>query len=178
MLNNSYKEQSRGQFSYLRNQPHIIINIEQQSLQLLDAEQVLFSSRIASAKNGLGERFGSECTPRGWHCIRAKIGHDCPENTVFVSRRPTGEIFSEHLREQYPKRDWILTRILWLSGLQVGFNRLGETDTMRRYIYIHGCPDSDPMGIPSSHGCIKMRNAQLLQLFSLVNAGTAVLIDA
>jgi hypothetical protein len=178
MLNNPSTEQLTRQFSHLRDQSHIVINIAQQSLQLMDAEKVLFSSRIASAKNGLGERFGSECTPRGWHSIRAKIGHDCPINTVFVGRRPTGEIFSEHLREQYPERDWILTRILWLSGLQVGFNRLGKSDTMRRYIYIHGCPDSDPMGIPSSHGCIKMRNTELLQLFSLVNAGTAVLIDA
>ncbi|MDH5377813.1 MAG: L,D-transpeptidase, partial [Gammaproteobacteria bacterium] len=96
------------------------------------------------------------------------------ENTVFVGRRPTGEIFDESLREAHPKRDWILTRILWLCGLEPGKNRLGEVDTMRRYIYIHGCPDSDEMGIPSSHGCVKMQNAEMIELFGLVEVGTVV----
>lgn len=132
---------------------------------------------IATAKNGVGELSGSECTPRGWHKIRAKIGSDCKENTIFVGRRPNGELWSESFQKKYPGRDWILTRIMWLSGLQVGFNRLGRQDTMRRYVYIHGCPDNNPMGIPSSHGCIKMRNSEVIQLFDMVAVGTPVFID-
>jgi lipoprotein-anchoring transpeptidase ErfK/SrfK len=108
------------------------------------------------------------------HKIRAKIGKICPENTVFVGRRPTGELYHPSLRAQFPNRDWILTRILWLSGLEPGKNRFGNVDTMRRYVYIHGCPDDDKMGIPSSHGCIKMRNSDVISLFDLVEIGTRV----
>jgi hypothetical protein len=132
---------------------------------------------VSTAKNGVGETNGSECTPRGKHIIRAKIGAQAPINTVFRARRPTGEIFSEALKNEFPQRDWILTRILWLSGTEVGKNRLGDVDTMRRYIYIHGCPDSDKMGVPSSHGCIKMRNQDIIELFSRVAAGTTVIIN-
>ncbi len=159
----------------------IKVDINTQTLyayQVENGQQVLFKKYlISSAKNGLGECFGSECTPRGSHQVRAKIGQDCAENTVFVGRRPTGEIFSEDLRQQYPNRDWILTRILWLSGLEKGFNRLGKNDTMRRYIYIHGCPDSDPMGVCSSHGCIKMRNADIIELFSWLSVGAKVFLE-
>jgi lipoprotein-anchoring transpeptidase ErfK/SrfK len=80
------------------------------------------------------------------------------------------------LRAAYPERDWILTRILWLCGVEKGKNRLGHVDTMRRYIYIHGCPDEDPMGVPSSRGCVKMRNRDLLELFERVAPGTRVYI--
>jgi len=155
---------------------YISINIAEQRLQLIDQKQTLFDVIIATAKNGPGEKFGSECTPRGWHIIRAKIGDACPENTVFIARRPTGEIYSEALQAEHPNRDWILTRIMWLSGLEVGFNRSGQNDTMRRYVYIHGCPDNNPMGIPSSHGCIKMRNADVIALFDQVDVGIPVLI--
>lgn len=129
---------------------------------------------ISSAKNGAGEQNGSNCTPRGHHIIRAKIGSGCAENTVFVGRRPTGEVYSPELKAKFPDRDWILTRILWLSGCEVGFNRLGNVDTMRRYIYIHGTPDSVPMGIPASHGCILMRNCELIELFDKVQVGDSV----
>ena len=129
---------------------------------------------IATARNGAGEQSGSECTPRGKHVIRAKIGAGCPVNTVFVGRRPTGEIYSPELKQQFPDRDWILTRILWLSGCEVGFNRLGNVDTMRRYIYIHSTPDSVSMGIPASHGCILMRHGDIIELFDRVAVGTIV----
>ncbi len=153
----------------------IKVDIPAQTLELSDpAGRVLRHYVIATAANGPGEEKGSFCTPRGRHVIRAKIGAGQPMNTVFVKRRPTGEIYTTELGAAYPGRDWILTRILWLSGCEVGFNRLGEHDTMRRYIYIHGTPDSVPMGIPDSHGCIRMRNADLLELFDLVPAGTAV----
>ena len=154
------------------------VSIARQEMTLWDDEKSLARYHVATAKNGAGQRSGSECTPLGEHLIRAKIGQDKPANTVFVGRRPTGEIFSPELADQYPKRDWILTRILWLSGTEPGLNRLGSVDTMRRYIYIHGAPDSHPMGVPSSHGCIKMRNADIISLFELVDAGTPVMIHS
>jgi lipoprotein-anchoring transpeptidase ErfK/SrfK len=157
----------------------ININIATQQLELFDdAEKLLRRYSISTAANGVGEVCGSYCTPRGKHIIRAKIGAGQPENTVFVRRRPTGEIYTPELGAQFPKRDWILTRILWLSGCEVGFNRLRKNDTMRRYIYIHGTPDSVQLGIPDSHGCIRMRNADLIELFDMVPAGTAVEIIA
>lgn len=131
---------------------------------------------ISTAKNGVGERRGSEKTPRGWHIIRAKIGQACPINTIFVGRRPLEEIYLPQLEAKYPNRDWILTRILWLSGLEHGKNRLGECDTMRRYIYIHGCPDSKPMRVPLSHGCIRMHNQDIIELFDLIPSGAKVFI--
>lgn len=157
----------------------IIINVAQQQLELLnDRGEISKCYLISSAKNGTGQQNGSFCTPLGKHVIRAKIGAGQPVNTVFVKRRPTGEIYSAELEQQNPQRDWILTRILWLSGCEPGFNRLGNVDTMRRYIYIHGSPDRVEMGKPGSIGCIRMRNRELLELFDLVEVGTPVQIDA
>ena len=153
----------------------IIVQISAQQLELLDdAGKILRRYAISSAGKGVGEMRGSFRTPRGKHIVRAKIGAGQPVNTVFVSRRPTGEVYTPELGAQFPERDWMLTRILWLSGCETGFNRLGVCDTMRRYIYIHGTPDSVPLGIPDSHGCIRMRNADLVELFNLVPAGTVV----
>ena len=149
----------------------IRINIPDQSLELLDEAGYLERRYpVSTAANGAGEANGSYCTPRGQHIIRAKIGAGQAANTVFVRRRPTGEIYTLELGAQFPERDWILTRILWLSGCEVGFNRLGECDTMRRFIYIHGSPDEVPMGAPGSHGCIRMRNADVIDLFERVEA--------
>jgi lipoprotein-anchoring transpeptidase ErfK/SrfK len=157
----------------------IAIDIPSQELDLLDDRGDIFRRyRISSAGNGTGQQNGSFCTPLGRHIIRAKIGAGQPVNTVFVRRRPTGEIYSSELGAAFPGRDWILTRILWLSGCEPGFNRLGAVDTMRRYIYIHGSPDSVEMGKPGSIGCIRMRNQDLLELFELVDAGTQVDIRA
>lgn len=156
----------------------IKVDIANQTLTLLRArdKQVVFRTLVSTARKGVGERMHSECTPRGRHVIRACIGAGASANAVFVSRRLTGEIYSPALRTAYPGRDWILTRILWLSGLEPGKNRCGEVDTMRRFIYIHGCPDEDPMGVPGSRGCIKMRNHDIIQLFDLVPSGTPVVI--
>ncbi|MEO7601089.1 MAG: L,D-transpeptidase [Gammaproteobacteria bacterium] len=162
----------------LNAEPMIEVSIAEQRLWLRAAGKLVFDVAVSTARNGAGESAGSECTPRGWHIIRARIGQGCAPDTVFAGRRPTGEIYTPRLREDFPQRDWILTRILWLSGLEVGKNRLGKVDTMRRYIYIHGCPDEDVMGEPSSHGCIKMRNADVIELFDRVRAGTRVLISA
>ena len=131
---------------------------------------------VSTARNGAGERLGSEQTPRGRHVVRARIGAGLPPGAVLVGRRPTGEIWTPELSRAQPGRDWILSRILWLSGLERGRNRLGDVDTMRRYIYIHGTPDDQPLGAPASHGCIRMRNADVIELFELAPAGTQVLI--
>ena len=140
-------------------------------------QQLKFKDRIFSdstSKLGLGEKNGSLQTPRGRHIVRAKIGAGQPVNAVFVRRRPTGEVWTPALHEQYPGRDWILTRILWLSGCEPGRNRLGEVDTMRRYIYIHGSPDFAEMGKPGSIGCIRMRGTDIVKLFDLVPPYTPV----
>ena len=155
--------------------PKIRINIAAQTLYLLDDTGSLIKHyAVSTALKGAGEKNGRYCTPRGLHIIRAKIGADQAANTVFVRRRPTGEIYTPDLGAQFPQRDWILTRILWLSGCEPGFNRLGDCDTMRRFIYIHGSPDEVPMGAPGSHGCIRMRNADVIDLFERVAVGTPV----
>lgn len=156
----------------------IVISLAEQRLDLLDDEgRPLRSWPVSTAANGPGELSGSGCTPRGEHIVRAKIGAGLPVNTVFVGRRPTGEVYSPELGEREPERDWILSRILWLSGREPGRNRLGERDTMRRYIYIHGTPDQGFVAEPRSHGCIRMRNADLVELFDLVPAYTPVEIS-
>lgn len=151
----------------------IVVHLSTQTLELFDGGGSLLRRYLVStAKNGAGEKNGSFCTPRGRHIVRAKIGAGQPENAVFANRRPTGEIYSPELAARNPGRDWILTRILWLSGCEVGCNRLGDVDTMRRYIYLHGTPDSVELGKPGSIGCVRMRNADIIELFDLVAAGT------
>ena len=153
----------------------IRVSVADQTLRLLnEVGAQICDYPISTALAGVGEVSGSFQTPRGQHIIRAKIGAGLPENTVFVRRRPTGEIWTPELGQQHPGRDWILTRILWLSGCLPGFNRLGCVDTMRRYIYIHGSPDIAEMGVPGSHGCIRMRNADIVDLFERVPCYTAV----
>jgi len=156
--------------------PRIEISIPEQRLALLENGREIQRYAVSTSRNGPGERQGSFCTPRGEHIVRAKIGTAQPLNTVFVRRRPTGEIWTPEMAERFPGRDWILTRILWLSGCEPGKNRMGEVDTMRRYIYIHGSPDNIEMGQPGSIGCIRMRNRDILDLFELVPAGTQVSI--
>jgi L,D-transpeptidase YbiS len=155
----------------------IDVSVSNQCLQVVDIQRHIRSYQISTAKNGVGEVMESGCTPRDRHFIRTKIGGGCEENTIFVGRRPTGEIYSPAFRAKYPDRDWILSRILWLCGCEPGRNRFGSVDTMRRYIYIHGCPDGEPMGIPLSHGCIRMRTADVVELFGLVEIGTPVVIS-
>ena len=154
---------------------HIRISIAQQALSLFDdSGSLLRTYPVSTAGNGAGEQRGSHCTPRGRHLIRAKMGAGQAVNTVFVARRPSGEIYTPALRAAFRERDWILTRILWLSGCELQRNRLGGVDTMRRYIYIHGSPDDAPFGVPGSHGCIRMRNADIVELFDRVPAYTLV----
>jgi hypothetical protein len=150
------------------------IELAKQQLICLQAGLEMVRYPVSTAASGAGECNDSGCTPRGKHRVRIKIGADCPVNTVFIGRRPTGERYSQRLAEKQPERDWVLTRIIWLTGLEPGFNRGGRVDTLRRYIYIHGTPDSEPMGIPRSHGCIRMRNRDLIDLFDWVEKGMVV----
>jgi len=159
--------------------PRILISVPQQSLELYgDDGKLLKRYSVSTSRYGVGEINGSNKTPRGRHIVRAKIGAGQPANTVFRGRRPTGEIWSPELGDKHPGRDWMLTRLLWLSGREPGFNRLGKVDSMRRYIYIHGSPDTAEMGKPGSIGCIRMRNADVIELFDLTPVGTIVDIRA
>lgn len=153
------------------------ISLAEQRLELLEDGEVVRSYPVSTAANGPGERSGSGCTPRGWHAIHARIGGGAIPDSVFVGRAPTGEIYSETLAQQESERDWILTRILWLDGLEPGRNRGGEVDTLARYIYVHGTPDGVTLGVPGSHGCVRMRNADVVELFERVREGMRVWIQ-
>ena len=162
----------------MSSEPYIHISLAEQRLRWIDeVGHVQLDVAVSTAANGAGEAMNSFCTPRGWHVVRARIGSSAPLNTVFIGRRPSGELYTPQLRTREPHRDWILTRILWLSGLEVGKNRLGNVDTMRRYIYIHGSPDEVAMGHVGSHGCVRMRNAEIIELFERTAIGTRVLIS-
>lgn len=150
------------------------VDIGRQCLVQWQGEQRQAEWPVSTALAGAGQREGSGCTPLGWHYVRAAIGAGQPPGTVFRGRRPTGEIYSAALAEAHPGRDWILTRILWLCGLERGINRGGDVDSQRRYIYLHGTPPDQPMGEPRSHGCIRMRDGALLQVFALALPGTPI----
>ncbi|WP_305910216.1 L,D-transpeptidase [Methylomarinum sp. Ch1-1] len=160
----------------MRADRYLEVFIADQQLVVWQDGGIVKTYPVSTAKNGPGERMGSECTPTGWHRIRAKIGAGQPINSVFVGRRPTGEVYSAELARQYPRRDWILSRILWLNGMEPGKNRYGRVDSGWRYIYIHGCPDHLLQGRPESHGCIRMKNTDVIELFERVAAGCPVFI--
>ncbi len=156
--------------------PEIRISISEQTLAVWQGGACIRQWPGSTAKNGAGNQSGSNQTPLGKHRIRACIGAGAPMGAVFVGRRQTGEIHSAELAARHPDRDWILTRILWLCGEEKGINRGGDVDSQRRYIYIHGTPDTEPMGVPLSHGCIRMRNQDVMALFDCVGSGTRVTI--
>ena len=157
---------------------YVHISIAEQQLSLIVNAEVEKIYSVSTAKKGAGEKMGSYCTPTGWHQIRAKIGDAQPLNSVFVGRRPTGEIYTPQLGEKNPTRDWVLSRIMWLGGLEAGKNRYGSVDSAWRYIYIHGCPDELMQGKPESHGCIRMKNNDVVDLFDRVSPRLNVLIDS
>lgn len=160
-----------------RGEAWLRVSVADQTITLLNGDDEIQSVwPVSTAVRGLGETNNSLQTPRGWHQIRACIGAGVPENGVFQGRRFHGEIYGPELAQHHPDRDWILTRILWLSGLEPGFNRLGDCDTQRRFIYIHGTPESNSLGVPLSHGCVRMHNPALLELFNQVRPGTRVCI--
>ncbi|MGE6794342.1 L,D-transpeptidase family protein [Psychrobacter okhotskensis] len=160
----------------------LLINIAQQTLTVYQQNKELAQYLVSTAKHGIGSQQDSGCTPLGQHVIAEKIGSSAPRNAVFVGRVPTGEVYSADFGALHPERDWILSRILWLSGVEEGVNKgrnsQGGCDTYQRYIYIHGTPDSEPMGAPYSHGCVRMRNQDIIELFEQVEEGTPVTIVA
>jgi len=158
------------------NEIELIIDINSQTLTVEQNGKAIKTYQVATSKFGVGQEKDSFKTPLGWHEIKEKIGDQAPINTVFVGRKPTGEIYSPELAAKFPERDWILTRILWLSGLEPGKNQGGSVDTFDRYIYIHGVPDEIPMGVPSSHGCIRMQNSDIVELFTRVIVSTRLFI--
>ena len=161
----------------MSNPDRILVSLSMQRLFHYRGDRLLGEYPVSTAKNGAGEMLNSECTPRGEHRVRMIIGKGCPENAVFTGRRFTGEIYTEQLGREEPDRDWILSRIIWLTGTEPGFNRGGECDTLRRYIYIHGTPDSEPLGVPASHGCIRMHNRDVIDLADLLSNRATVLIE-
>lgn len=160
-------------FNYELDQADVLINLKDQTLTLPKHNKFY---TISSGKNGIGEQENSGKTPRGWHKVAEKFGGNQPQNAVFKARQWTGEIYDQQLADSSPERDWILSRILWLSGLENGFNAGEGCDTYKRYIYIHGTPDTEPMGIPMSHGCIRMRNADVVELYQLIPLDALVYI--
>jgi lipoprotein-anchoring transpeptidase ErfK/SrfK len=156
---------------------YLHISIGKQQLDLIINGDLAKKYSVSTARNGAGENTGSECTPTGWHKIRVKIGEAQALNSVFISRRPTGEIYTPDLKSKFPQRDWVLSRILWLGGLEPGKNRYGHVDSTWRYIYIHGCPDELMQGKPESHGCIRMKNSDVVDLFDRIETGLHVLIE-
>lgn len=150
------------------------IDVPRQALFVWQGERRVVEYPVSTGKAGTGQQEGSGQTPLGWHYVRAAIGGGLPPGTVFRGRRPTGECYAPALAQAFPKRDWILTRILWLCGLEPGYNRGGDCDSQRRYIYLHGTPPDEPMGVPASHGCIRMRDDALLALFDVATPGTPV----
>ena len=154
------------------------IQLTRQSLAVLDDGKPVREFLVSTSRYGPGERFGSQCTPRGTHIVRAKIGAGLPPDAVFIRRRFTGEIYDSDLARRHPDRDWILTRLMWLSGREPGRNRYGAVDSLRRFIYIHGMPDVQPVGVPFSHGCIRMLNTDVIELYEMIDTGTIVDITA
>lgn len=159
---------------YTLEQADVVIDLAQQTLSLPKHNKFYV---ISSGKNGIGEQENSGKTPRGWHRVAQKVGENAPQNSVFIARQPTGEVYDQQLAQQFPQRDWILSRILWLDGLEQGFNHGEGCDTFKRYIYIHGTPDTEPMGIPMSHGCIRMKNDEIIELFDLISEDALVYIS-
>lgn len=160
----------------MNEQTYIDIDIQAQMLYLWELGVCVQHTAVSTALLGVGQQKGSFKTPLGLHYVRAKIGNNAPVNAVFLGRRQTGEIYTPQLREQSKDRDWILTRIMWLCGLEPGKNRFGNCDTFSRYIYIHGCSDDAPMGTPGSHGCVRMHNHELIELFNRIKVGVRVFI--
>jgi len=155
----------------------IFVSTVKQRMTCFKADELELTYLVSTAKNGVGEQINSECTPRGWHKCHSVIGLENQVNSVFVGRVWTGEIYSEELAKEFPERDWILTRIIRLEGLESGRNKGEGVDSFDRFIYIHGTPDSTRLGQPGSHGCIRMNNAQIMELSCWVTTNTLVYIE-
>ena len=165
-----------NRFTY--GKPWVLVGVKSQSLTVYDGygrEDKRYV--VSTAKRGVGEQEGSYQTPRGWHRICQKIGDGAPSRTIIFRREITPWQYTEELHQQYPNKDWILTRIMWLCGMEDGFNKDGSVDSYNRYIYIHGAGDHTPFGTPSSLGCVRMQNDDVINLYNDLPVGTDVYID-
>lgn len=148
-------------------QTEIRISIGKQKLELWQGGKRVRTFPVSTSRFGLGTVEGSLKTPLGRFAVGEKIGHGQPSGTIFKARVPLAA------DEPPPEtEDWITSRILWLDGLDPE-----NANTRGRYIYIHGTKHEDKMGVPDSHGCIRMRNADVIELFRLVEEGTCVTIE-
>jgi len=151
----------------------IIVSVTDQMLYHRRQTGVFHTYPVSTAAGGVGNESGSLKTPFGSHRICARIGEGMPIFTAFVSRIPVGIYDPAH---DDPSLDWVLTRILWLEGMETGKNRRGHVDTKSRFIYIHGTHEEDMLGIPASHGCVRMCNIDMLELFEHTHTGEIVRI--
>ncbi len=159
--------------AYMYHYGMIIVSIKEQVLYHRRRTGVWLSFAISTSAFGTGNEKNSFKTPLGKHRICAKIGDDMPVYTAFHGREPVGTFDPE---SDYLDRDWILSRILWLDGCEPGKNKGGRMDSKHRYIYIHGTHEEDKLGTPASHGCIRMSNLDILDMFEHAFVGERVLI--
>lgn len=156
----------------------ININVMQQQLRLLDAAgNLLQQYPVSTSKYGTGSENGSEKTPLGLHRIKDKLGGAMPVNEVYIHRVPHGSLEECQQRGIELPDDVIMSRILWLEGMEPGRNQGGYVDTYQRYIYIHGTNHEENIGTPVSIGCIRMRNQDVVDLYRLVEVGSEVMIE-
>lgn len=159
-------------------QPWLHVSVAEQSLTLYDGRGLPQKRyTVSTAKNGVGERVNSYQTPRGWHRVCERIGDDVAPDTIIYRRKVTPWKYTPQLAAEYPDKDWILTRILWLCGMEPGKNQGGDVDSYDRAIYIHGAGQHVPFGTPTSRGCVRMRNEDVIELYNLTANGIDVLIS-
>lgn len=147
--------------------------VDEQMFRIVRNGQIVWQAQCATAASGTGSQMNSYKTPLGWHSVKAKVGGGAPLGQVFRSAKATKEIWKPG---QTTKEDLVLTRILWLTGEEPGKNLGGSVDSYSRYIYIHGTNEEEKIGTPSSHGCVRLRNTDVVQAFDLIPEGTRVLI--
>jgi lipoprotein-anchoring transpeptidase ErfK/SrfK len=150
------------------------VSVSQQRLQLFSGREVLREYPVSTAAKGAGSQAGSQKTPLGRHQVHSKFGAGEPLGTIFESRRSTGRVATIHTAPVDLPEDVITTRILWLEGLEPGMNRGEGVDSRARFIYIHGTNEEGLIGRPASHGCVRLRNRDVAELFDLVATGTVV----
>lgn len=156
------------------NELGVWVSVEEQTFRLVEDGRVLWSVPCSTAANGTGSRMNSKKTPLGWHIISRKIGADAPIGQVFRGRAPTKEVWKPG---DDTKEDLVLTRILILDGLEPGKNKGGNVDSRKRYIYIHGTNDEAKIGTPASHGCVRLRNDDVIQAFDRIPESTPMLVS-
>ena len=159
-----------------QNQPYAVVAIEAQRLYLMQDGRLLKAYPVSTSAFGPGAQEGSNQTPLGLHQIKQKIGENEPEGMIFKARKPTGRMANIIAEPRDVPEDDVTTRIMWLDGMEPGVNQGGKVDSYKRYIYIHGTPEEGLIGRPASHGCVRMLNADVVDVFNKLPEGTLVYI--